>query len=267
MGEKLALVVGLNDYPGTNSDLTGCVNDANRWEQKLLSRGFKVTKLLDKDATRINIVKELESMVKNAPSFSRIVPTFSGHGSWVVDLDGDEADGRDECLCPYDIGILGIPALITDDTLFDIFSQKTYGTLINFISDSCHSGTVARFAPPLAGSTRRTRYLPPEHFLDTKEQKRARVLEQTKLLSKSRYQCILMAGCRDHEYSWDAVFNNTPQGAFSYAMLEVLDTYGNANPTYTELYKKVRDTLPSQSHPQTPQLEASARHKRMKIFE
>ncbi len=30
---KRALCVGINDYPGTNSDLSGCVNDAEDWAQ------------------------------------------------------------------------------------------------------------------------------------------------------------------------------------------------------------------------------------------
>ena len=28
---KHALCIGINDYPGTGSDLSGCVNDANDW--------------------------------------------------------------------------------------------------------------------------------------------------------------------------------------------------------------------------------------------
>ena len=27
-----ALCVGINNYPGTNMDLAGCVNDANDWQ-------------------------------------------------------------------------------------------------------------------------------------------------------------------------------------------------------------------------------------------
>ncbi len=28
---KKALCIGINDYPGTQNDLSGCVNDANDW--------------------------------------------------------------------------------------------------------------------------------------------------------------------------------------------------------------------------------------------
>jgi len=46
-----ALCIGINDYPGTDSDLSGCVNDANDWAAVLKKRGFTVTMLLDRKAT------------------------------------------------------------------------------------------------------------------------------------------------------------------------------------------------------------------------
>jgi len=32
---KRALCIGINDYPGTDFDLSGCVNDAHDWAQAL----------------------------------------------------------------------------------------------------------------------------------------------------------------------------------------------------------------------------------------
>ena len=40
--DKRALCIGINDYPGTGSDLAGCVNDANDWAEALAGRGFEV---------------------------------------------------------------------------------------------------------------------------------------------------------------------------------------------------------------------------------
>ena len=31
-----ALCIGINNYPGTNMDLAGCVNDANDWADELI---------------------------------------------------------------------------------------------------------------------------------------------------------------------------------------------------------------------------------------
>jgi hypothetical protein len=46
-----ALCIGINDYPGTSSDLAGCVNDAQDWAAMLTGRGFSVSTLLDGEAT------------------------------------------------------------------------------------------------------------------------------------------------------------------------------------------------------------------------
>ena len=35
---KKALCIGINDYPGTQNDLNGCVNDARDWAAALTGR-------------------------------------------------------------------------------------------------------------------------------------------------------------------------------------------------------------------------------------
>ena len=128
------------------------------------------------------------------------------------DEDGDEPDGTDECLCPYDIGTQGP---ITDDELFDLFSARAAGVRLVMISDSCHSGTVARFAPIVTPPTMRgrgaprriVRFLPPAVFLSKRQ---ASKLGVTRALRRSsppgRYAALLMSGCQDTEYSYDAWF-------------------------------------------------------------
>jgi hypothetical protein len=49
--EKRALCIGINNYPGTQNDLSGCVNDANDWAAVLGKHGFTVQKILNKKAT------------------------------------------------------------------------------------------------------------------------------------------------------------------------------------------------------------------------
>ncbi len=86
---KRALCVGINDYPGTNSDLSGCVNDAKDWSQELQSRGYEVTTLLDKQAKRQALVDALTDLASNTHAGDSLVFTFSGHGSWLPDDSGD----------------------------------------------------------------------------------------------------------------------------------------------------------------------------------
>jgi hypothetical protein len=106
---------------------------------------------------------EMQRVIGDAKYGDVVVITYSGHGTWVPDSDGDEPDRRDEALCPWDVREKG-PLL--DDNLFEIFSERERGVRLVMISDSCHSGTVARFAPhPLNSQRDRTRFLAPATFL------------------------------------------------------------------------------------------------------
>ena len=143
---KTALCVGINDYQGAANDLRGCVNDAADWTKALKARGYSVTSLRDKKATKAAMVAALTKLVADAASGDSIVFTYSGHGSFVPDLDRDEPDGVDEVLCPWDIVQ---QHFITDDELYDIFAQRERGVAITFIADSCFSGDVARLGPAI----------------------------------------------------------------------------------------------------------------------
>jgi hypothetical protein len=98
---KRALCIGVNNYPGTHMDLSGCVNDANDWAAELATRGFAVSKLIDSQATKAAMVSGIQSLIAAAVSGDVVVITFSGHGTYVPDTNGDEIDGLDEALCPF----------------------------------------------------------------------------------------------------------------------------------------------------------------------
>src|SRR4030065_603519 len=101
--KRRALCIGINDYPGTGSDLAGCVNDANDWAAAFTDRGFTVKKLIDRQAPGNAIRKAIESLVTGARKGDSIVVQYSGHGSFVPDEDGDEQGGTDGWLCPHDL--------------------------------------------------------------------------------------------------------------------------------------------------------------------
>ena len=63
-----ALCVGINDYPGTNMDLAGCVNDAKDWQALLERRGYRVDALHDREATRARIVEALRTVDSGRPT-------------------------------------------------------------------------------------------------------------------------------------------------------------------------------------------------------
>src|SRR3954453_6397605 len=96
---KLALCIGINDYPGTVNDLSGCVNDAQDWSAALDARGFTVRQLIDKAATKKAMQGEMERLVKDAKSGDVAVIQYSGHGSELPDAGGDGGRWRDRALC------------------------------------------------------------------------------------------------------------------------------------------------------------------------
>ncbi len=268
---KYALCIGINDYPGTDSDLSGCVNDASDWADLFIKRGFKVSSLLDRQATGNGIRRAVKSTLAKARNGDIVVVQYSGHGSFVPDEDGDEPDGTDECLCPYDIRTKGP---ITDDELFQIYSSTKDGVKLLMISDSCHSGTVARFAPITTPPTilgknppqRKVRFLPPSVFLSKRE---AAALGSRRARRPSsppgRYAALLMAGCQDTEYSYDAIFQGRPNGAFTFVALRALASL-RARSTYKDWYAMIRKALPSRQYPQTPNLYGSTEMKAWKVL-
>lgn len=60
---KRSLLIGINDYPGTGNDLSGCVNDANDWIGAMEVRGFDGTSLLDGEASKSNMVEAISKIV------------------------------------------------------------------------------------------------------------------------------------------------------------------------------------------------------------
>lgn len=62
--------------------------------------------------------------------------SYSGHGSNIVDNNGDERDERDEVLFTGDLKI------ISDDELNTIFKQVKSGVNVYCVFDCCNSGSI-----------------------------------------------------------------------------------------------------------------------------
>jgi hypothetical protein len=246
---KRALCVGINDYPGTNSDLSGCVNDANDWAAVLKTRKYETVVLLDKKATRKGIVTALNELIQGAQAGDSLVFTYSGHGSWL----------------PYDIDK---EQYLMDDDLAKVFDQTPADVRLYFVSDSCHSGSVAKFAPDPVGNRNRLpkiRLLPPLQFVkDTSQRERILLAMRAPVSSKGeKYPALLLAGCKDVEFSYDADFNGRPNGAMTRVAIDALKKKPK---TPQEWHTEIRRRLPSQMYPQTPQLFGGTAAKKGRMF-
>ncbi|MDD3355240.1 caspase family protein [Zoogloea sp.] len=264
MGKK-AICIGINDYPGTQNDLSGCVNDANDWAAALSARGFTVTRLIDAQATRNAMVSAMSSLISGAARGDTVAITYSGHGTWVPDRNGDESDGRDEGLCPWDIGS---GQVLLDDDIAQIFARRAAGVRVLLISDSCHSGSVTRGADlDLAPGAPRARFLPPEAWMKPEDLPTARISRLPSLggLSRSGGD-LLLAGCTDSQFSWDTRFKERPNGAFTYYALKTLASLP-ASASYQDWFRAITPAcLPTNQLPQNPQIFGTRTARNWKIF-
>ena len=245
---KKAICVGINNYPGTSNDLQGCVNDARDWSAALNNFGFETSLMLDSQATRQNVKTALGDLVASADEGDVIAFTYSGHGTQVIDFSGDEGDTYDEAIYVYDGTIL-------DDDLRAIINKINPKATLIVISDSCFSGSVTRLIPENA----KPRFMPLENISAD------RVVRQRFLLPEASMPEILVSGCSDSEYSYDAEINGRYNGAMSAMALSVIKQ--NPKMTYNEFYTSLRKLLPSSEYPQTPQLEGTTVNKNTLLFE
>jgi hypothetical protein len=253
---KKALCIGINTYGGAN-DLYGCVNDARDWAAFLCAQGYEALTLTDTLATGANIRASIRHLLQEAHHRDRLVIHYSGHGSYVPDANGDEPDGVDECWLAADINATP-DAIITDDELVTLLKVRASGVRVAVISDSCHSGTMTRFG--MAASrpeVRRIRFMHPGTFLPPKEFARLQTGRAYARVSQP-YPAVLLAGCQDDEYSYDAWFGCPEDGSLraNGAFTRVaLDTF-RAGMSYRAWSNAIKRQLPSPDYPQEPNLRA-----------
>lgn len=250
MNKKLAVCIG-NNYPGTSAQLEGCVNDALDWSALLSREGYEVELL--REATFDQAVHVLENAVAQAGYGDRIVFTYSGHGTWIPDADGDESDGRDEAMVMADYRDGG---LLLDDHIQDIFGRLKTGSGALILSDSCHSGTVSRFLQSHMEFPARQKFMSPREFFDMSEERV--VAAEMVPASLPRRTASLVSGCGDLEYSYDASFGGRPNGAFTRV---AIDAY-QSGMSLAAWHKAISTKLPSLYYPQSPQLTAASYYRK-----
>ncbi len=263
---KSALCVGINDYPVRGSDLKGCVNDARSWAALLVEHyGFdpkRVTVLLDAEATKRRILNRLDRLIADAQPGDVLVFTNSSHGTYVADDNGDETR-YDEALCPYDMQ----KRLIVDDELRRRFAALPKGVRLTVISDSCFSGSVTRGDVIETPDDRRPRFVNPSEIgrreiAGVRQRAVPRAVEN---YPESKMRELLVSGCRDNQYSYDARFGNEYHGAMTYFALEIIKA-ANYKLSYQELWDRLVVRLEEEGFDQEPQVEGTAASKRRKLF-
>jgi hypothetical protein len=254
------VLVGINEYRTTEfMDLRGAVNDIASMRRVLVERcdfpAENVAVLTDAAATRAGILGALGRLVEQTSPDDVVYVHFSGHGSQVEDLDGDEPDdGRDETILPHDARTEDVPD-ITDDEIGTFLGSLRAETAV-IVLDSCHSGTATR-----GGLLARS--VPPdtriELYRKAKPEVAARAIVQ--LDKPERY--VLMTGAASHQSALDGPVDGSYRGFFSYALAESLIVAGpTASPR--DIHARVHQTFRRLSEQfggiqlPEPQIEASS---------
>ncbi len=236
--QKFALVIGVN-YKGSQVQLNGCINDANSMADYLVTyRGYLrrniivVTDDTSAKPTRNNIRALITSLINRAYTngAKELWLHYSGHGSYVRDTNGDERDGRDECIVPTDYQRQGF---IVDDDLNLLVSRLPSTCRMIALFDSCFSGTI----------------LDLKYLVDLNNNN---TIDNTRRIINGKIYCI--SGCDDTQTSADAWLNDKWAGAMTTSFLAC----ANPGVSFLNLAKNMRTFLLNQGFTQTPRLTCTA---------
>lgn len=188
-------------YNGDDGALPTCGKDCLDMQEIAISQNFEESiVLLNEDATRDTVKDAIISASKRLIDGDMLFISYSGHGTYIKDMDGDEEDGKDEAWCLYN-------GFLLDDELLQLWTLFA-DVRIFLVSDSCHSGTISK--APMGGnrenmivsklfSTAKAKqvYLKNKEFYDSVKSKASVAKEED---VKARVK--LIAGCQDDESSY-----------------------------------------------------------------
>lgn len=213
-----AVCIGVNDYPGNDMDLAGCVNDAKDVAYYLSGHGFKTSEIrlcTDSNATTENMRGLIAWALSDAKPGDLRVISYSGHGAQYAGTGSeDEPDRVNEVLCPYDFD--WTPGrMIQDKELFELFKAVPAGVSVWFLSDSCHSGDLIK-----RQKNARIKSLTPPEAVRANIRK-ARQNTARALIGET-LDIGYGSGCKSSELSLDWSVNGRPCGAFTHYLLKTL---------------------------------------------
>ncbi|HEY6951843.1 MAG TPA: caspase family protein [Bacteroidota bacterium] len=137
-GKYYALVIGIDKYSGEWPTLTNAVHDASGVADEL-SREYKfdkITTLLDKEATRANIIRQMEWLTENVKKNDNVLIFYSGHGDYKKTLNKG----------------FWVPVDAQSQSTVDFISNSDIQTFLGgipsrhtfLIADACFSGDIFR---------------------------------------------------------------------------------------------------------------------------
>lgn len=265
---KRALLFAIGDYPTSTSGWTKihAATDAAALTTGLLKQGFareNITLVSDSQATFQGMLDAFHAFGLTVNPGDHLLVHFSGHGQQIADQNGDEADGYDEALIPWDAGKYYIKGQyegerhLRDDTLQVLLSMLQHkagptGSVLVLV-DACHSGTATRGQGIVRGSD--------TPFNNSAEMRSSPSSEDTELgfvpsgteTAPLTVISASAAGQNNYEYSLP---DGTSMGSLTWAFCRALEQ-AEGDRLCRQVYQQIRHSFAS-AHPwQQPQAEGS----------
>ena len=246
------------DYGGNDGALPTCKKDMQDMEKIANLQNFEsIEVLFNEDATRENVVNSITLASSHLKSGDMLFLSYSGHGTLFEDEDGDEAQddsegkSHDEAWCLYD-------GFLLDDELHYFWTLFEEGVRIFMISDSCHSGTMAKdtlneglpIEKSFSKDEAKNLYLKRKSYYDEIKERASRAKEK-----EIKATVVLIAGCEDDESSH--IFPPDENSVLTVVLNEVWSE-GAFEGTTVEFFDEVKEKVVREAYKkkkfQTPKL-------------
>lgn len=280
---KLALLVGINDYPSPVRRLNGCINDVYLQRELLIYRfGFNPNNIMvltddsNLKPTRDNILQAFQShLIDQARPGDVVVFHYSGHGSRVIDpnpLAPQPEYSYNGTLVPYDGAAIAeqenklIVPDITGRTLF-LLMESIKTDYLTVVLDSCYAGASTRGnATVRADSSRLSRSNAQLVASDAEFELQKRLLanlgwSEDEFQQRRRQgiaRGVALGSASRNQEALDAAFEGFHAGAFTYLLtryLWQLTREEAAVNTATNLKRSTEITARASSRTQVPTFE------------
>lgn len=237
---KYALLVGISDYGNVREDPEKWSNISGANDVQLLSplfkkQGYKVTTLMDCRATYANIKGAIRKVTQELKSGDLMFLHFSLHGQPFEDLNGDEQDGWDEALIPYDAQMHYVKGKyegknhLVDDELDKYITviRKKLGAngCLYVVLDACHSGTSSRgdgehIRGIFEGFSRSGRLYSPDRNKETNDYFKVSTAD-------NQSPVVFIEACRSYQVNKEILDSSTKKwyGPLSYYIAKAMDSY------------------------------------------
>jgi len=262
---KIALIIAIGDYPEDGGwDKLSSANDVPLIAGALKQQGFKnenITILKDKQATFQGMKDAIDRFIKKAQKGDIAVLHYSGHGQQIDDDNGDEGDGLDEALVPYDAPEENTGANINKHFRDDLLGQKLKelrtalgpeGNLL-VVLDACHSGTATRGLGTKRGTTKI--YRMPANMKkvvvknDHNEATLGLIDDGPELASM-----VALEACAPDQCNTEGKLGDTGVGSLSLSFSRAIEK-ADKNTTYRGLFENIRLEMAAMVPGQTPMSE------------